>query len=307
MSEELIKPKNKGGRPRIASPEAMAAIDRLYEGDNPDSLVNRLPHRLVPIFERVRQKLPRTLLAEEPDVRRYCTPNERDDRVRLSFWDEYNASTSIGKRMSLASIITGCVSWESWVTTYEPNDKRMLWIFTPPASYVHLMRQILHRGTERLLEIMNLPMINDEGKVDAKVANLVLRAWQLADMRVKGAVTQKVQIEQKSMNLNLNTTDNAVHQLRQQVSGMGLEDLEALEKRIEKAKRDQSKLLKHADPEQIDLIVNGPGRGDFTMLEDMELMTSAQRRHDLPPLEPLPRVTPELGKVPTNGEETDEE
>jgi hypothetical protein len=169
------------------------------------------------------------------------------------------------------------------------------------------MRQILHRGTERLLEIMNLPMINDEGKVDAKVANLVLRAWQLADMRVKGAVTQKVQIEQKSMNLNLNTTDNAVHQLRQQVSGMGLEDLEALEKRIEKAKRDQSKLLKHADPEQIDLIVNGPGRGDFTMLEDMELMTSAQRRHDLPPLEPLPRVTPELGKVPTNGEETDEE
>lgn len=298
-----IKPKNKGGRRRIVSEEA---IESLYDAGNPDALINKLPQRLVPIFHRVRDKLPRTLLADEPDVRRYCDPTERDERVRLSFWDEYNASTACGKRMSLQSIITGCCSWESWITAYEPHDKRMLWIFTPPASYVGMMRQILYKGTERLLEIMNLPMLTEDGKVDVKVANLVLRAWQLADMRVKGAVTQKVQIEQKSMNLNLNSnTDEAVNQMRSRMSEMSIDDLESLERRIEKAKRDGAKFLKGASADQMELILKAPLNGDTVMLEDMENMTNNQRRNVMPPIPPLPRAMPDLRGVNDDPEEED--
>lgn len=300
-----IKPKNKGGRPRIVSREA---IDNLYDSDNPDALINKLPVRLVPIFHRVRDKLPRTLLADEPDVKRYCQPNERDERIRLSFWDEYNASTACQKRMSLQSIITGCCSWESWITVYEPHDKRMLWIFTPPASYVGMMRQILYKGTERLLEIMNLPMITDEGKVDVKVANLVLRAWQLADMRVKGAVTQKVQIEQKSMNLNVNAnTEDGVNQMRQQMSAMTLDELESLEKRIEKARRDSAKFLKNATSEQMELILNAPLKGDTVMLEDLENMTNNQRRNDFPPVPKLPLAMPDMKGLKDEPEEDGED
>ena len=271
------------GRKRIVTEEA---LNTLYDTDNPDSLINRIPQRLVPIFERVKNKLPKTLLSDEKTVRRYIEPDDRDDRVRLAFWDEYNASTQINKRMSLQAIISGTCSWESWITAYEPHDKRMCWIFTPPTSYVSQMRHILHRGTERLLEIINLPMMTDEGKVDIKVANLVLRAWQLADMRVKGGVMQRVQIEQKSMNLNLNA-DSTVDGLRAQVSSMDLQELESLEARIEKAKKDSYKYLKGASKEQIDLIINASS-GDLEMLEDFENRTLAPHREALPKLPELP-------------------
>ena len=273
------------GRKRIVTEEA---LNTLYDGDNPDSLLNRIPTRLVPIFERVKYKLPKTLLSDEKSVRRYVEPDDRDDRVRLAFWDEYNASTAAGKRMSLQSIISGTCSWESWVTAYEPHDKRMCWIFTPPTSYVSQMRHILHRGTERLLEIINLPMLTDEGKVDIKVANLILRAWQLADMRVKGGVMQKVQIEQKSMNLNLNA-DSSVDNLRSQVSAMDLQELESLEARIERAKKDSYKHLRGATKEQLDLIMNA-GSGDYEMLEDLENRTLAPHRETLPRLPDLPSL-----------------
>lgn len=271
------------GRKRIVTEEA---LNTLYDGENPDSLLNRLPSRLVPIFERVKYKLPKTLLSDEKTVRRYVDPDDRDDRVRLAFWDEYNASTAAGKRMSLQAIISGTCSWESWITAYEPHDKRMCWIFTPPTSYVSQMRHILHRGTERLLEIINLPMLTDEGKVDIKIANLILRAWQLADMRVKGGVMQKVQIEQKSMNLNLNA-ESTVDNLRSQVASMDLQELESLEARIEKAKRESYKYLKGASKEQIDLIINASS-GDMEMLEDFENRTLATHRQSLPLLPELP-------------------
>lgn len=275
------------GRKRIVTEEA---LNTLYDTDNPDSLINRIPQRLVPIFERVKAKLPKTLLSDEKTVRRYIEPDDRDDRVRLAFWDEYNASTQINKRMSLQAIISGTCSWESWITAYEPHDRRMCWIFTPPTSYVSQMRHILHRGTERLLEIINLPMLNDDGKVDVKVANLILRAWQLADMRVKGGVMQRVQIEQKSMNLNLNA-ESTVDGLRAQVSGMDLQELENLEQRIERAKKDSYKYLKGASKEQIELIMNA-SNGDLEMLEDFENRTLAPHRYALPELPDLPEVKP---------------
>lgn len=278
----------KAGRKKIVTEEA---LNSLYDAENPDSLINRIPPRLVPVFERVRTKLPRTLLADERAIRRYVSPDERDERVRLAFWDEFNASTAAGKKMSLQSFISGACSWESWVTAYEPNDKRMCWIFTPPTSYAAQMRHILHRGTERLLEVMNLPMIDEEtGKVDVKVANLILRAWQLADMRVKGGVMQKLQIEQKSMNLNLNADSN-LENLRTQVDGMDLEELESLERRIDKARTDSYKYLKNASKEQLDLILKSPMSGDTIMLEDLENRTISPHREKLPKLPELPEVS----------------
>lgn len=277
----------KAGRKKIVTDEALSS---LYDEENPDSLINKIPPRLIPVFERVRTKLPRTLLADERAIRRYVSPDDRDERVRLAFWDEFNASTAAGKRMSLQSFISGACSWESWVTAYEPNDKRMCWIFTPPTSYASQMRHILHRGTERLLEIMSLPMMDEQtGKVDIRVANLILRAWQLADMRVKGGVMQRLQIEQKSMNLNL-SADAAVENLRAQVDSMDLAELESLERRIERAKTDSYKYLKNVSKEQLDLILHGPLSGDMVMLEDLESRTLHPHRETLPKLPDFPSL-----------------
>jgi hypothetical protein len=287
------------GRPRVVSDEAMNA---LYDPENPHALINRIPDRLKPILERLRQKLPRTLMSSEKDVRLYCSPDERDERVRLSFWDEYNAASACGKQMSLQSIISGTCSWETWVTTYEPNNRKMLWVFTPPVSYAMAMRQILHRGTERLLEIMNLPITDKKGNVDPKVATLILKAWQLADLRIKGGIVQKMQVEQKSVNVNFNSLEGSSTEMRQQVQNMQLEDLETLERRIENAKRDQYRYLKHLGPEQREAIL----AGDHDTILDIENATRSSQRTTMPDIPELPDIELKLDEVIDAQEENEQ-
>lgn len=286
------------GRPKVVPDEAMNA---LFDPENPDALVNKVPPRLVPVLERVRNKLPRTLMLTEREIKMQCKPDERDERVRLSFWDEYNASTAAGKRMAINSIICGAVSWETWVSAYEPNNKRMLWIFTPPTSYAMQMRHILYKGTERLLEIMNLPIEDKDGKIDPKIATLILKAWQLADMRIKGGIVQRMQVEQKSVSVNFNSEQN-VDQLREQVSNLQLEDLETLERRIEKAKRDQTRYLKHYTPELKALITNGNGE----VLDDFDAITRSKQRLQMPDIPELPDIELKMDEVIDGKEETDQ-
>lgn len=285
------------GRPKVVSDEAMNA---LYDGHNPNALINRIPDRLVPVLERVKVKLPRTLMLSEAEIRTYCSPDERDERVRLSFWDEYNAATAAGKRMSLQSVICGTCSWETWVTTFEPNNHKMLWVFTPPVSYAMAMRQILHRGTERLLEIMNLPIKNKDGNVDSRVATLILKAWQLADLRIKGGIVQKMQVEQKSVNVNFNSLESA-HQIRDQVQNLELGDLESLERRIEAAKRDQYRYLKNISPEQKALMLSG----DSELLDDFENVSKYSHRVSMPDIPELPDIELKFEEV-MDGQEANE-
>jgi hypothetical protein len=176
----------------------------------------------------------------------------------------------------------------------------MLWVFTPPVSYAMAMRQILHRGTERLLEIMNLPIKNKEGNVDPRVATLILKAWQLADLRIKGGIVQKMQVEQKSVNVNFNSLESA-HQIRDQVQNLELGDLESLERRIEAAKRDQYRYLKNISPEQKALMLSG----DSELLEDFENVSKYSHRVSMPDIPELPDIELKFEEV-MDGQEANE-
>lgn len=222
----------------------------IYDPNNPDSLINIIPERMRPVLMRIKDKMPRVLFQTEGELRQFILPDERDERLRLSFWDEYNHSTAHGKMMSLAAFLSGVAAWETWVTVYEPNDKKMMWIFCPPVSYQSAMRNILHKGTERLMEIMSLPILDPDGKPDSKVIVNILRAFQLVDMRVKGAVTQKLQIQQQSLNVNATITqDMPSIQSGQPVDTLQLEELEKLEKRIAQARRDSRRLISSMSPD----------------------------------------------------------
>lgn len=223
----------------------------IYDESNPTALINLVPDRVVPVLQRIKPKLPRVLFCTEAELREYVKPDERDERVRLSFWDEYNHSTRVGKKMSLSAFLHGVMSWEAWVNVFEPSDKRMMWVFCPPVSYQVAMRNILHKGTERLMEIMSLPIIDKDGKPDSKVIVNILKAFQLVDMRVKGAITQKLQIQQQSVSLNQN-----IHHTHptladgRPIEAMQLEDLERLDKKLERARRDSRRLLSEVPPEE---------------------------------------------------------
>lgn len=212
----------------------------IYDDANPNALINLVPERLKPVLLRLRPKLPRVLAVTEGELRKTLQPDERDERIRLAFWDEYNHSTNINKTMSIAAMLHGIMSWEAWVTVYERSDRKMMWIFCPPSSYQASMRRILQLGTDRLLEIMQAPIYDAKGRLDNKAVLSILKCFQLVDLRVKGAITQKVQIQQQSLNVHASMSQDMP---MDRVESLSLEDLEKLERRINRARTDGRRLM----------------------------------------------------------------
>jgi hypothetical protein len=109
-----------------------------------------------------------------------------------------------------------------------------------------------------------------------------------------------MQVEQKSVNVNFNS-EQPVDQLREQVSSLQLEDLETLERRIEKAKRDQHRYLKHYDGDIKSLIKSG----DQEILDDVETVTRHGQRMMMPDIPELPDIELKFEEVKDGQEEAE--
>ena len=218
------------------------------------SLLNVAPLKVVPLIMRVRESLPEIAVASEDWLRKYLKPDERDERLRLSFWDEYNLVTAgtYKRRMRLESILSGICNNNTWEKIYACNDKKLLWVLTPPKSYVQSMNYILHLGTERLSEIMSLPIKDEEGNVDHKAASLILKAFEMVDMRVKGGIIQKMQVEQKNLNVHVSAPSD-LEAIR------GIDDiskLEALSNKLEiEAPRNSDEVVGTITPKDDDVLL----------------------------------------------------
>lgn len=197
--------------------------------ENPLSLINVAPSCMAPFFEQLKGHWPRTLLWTESKIRAELKPDERDNRVRLSFWNEYDRATSLHRRMSIDNIIRGVTDRETFLYFYLKKPNKYVWLLTPPKNYVLTMQQILDQSLEALLLVTEVPPIDKKGRLDTKAVNQLIKIFQLVDARVKGAVVQRLQIQQQSVNLNVDATE----QQSQLLASMSLEELEGLDNRLE--------------------------------------------------------------------------
>ena len=227
----------------------------VYDRTNPLSMINIIPVELEPMLLNMRDKMPIILTRAEADMRLRVKPDQKDDKLRLNFWDEYNYASAAGKRMSSVAVLRGVCSAAQFYSVIVPNRRRMMWMLSQPESYACTMRNILHRATDRLLEIVSLPIVDANGKVDTKVVVNILRAFQLVDMRVKGSVAQTVNIKQQSMHLHRNMNAGPNDQFLSGVADRGSEvsvnsldikELERLERRIANARKDAKRMAETA-------------------------------------------------------------
>lgn len=211
----------------------------LLDKSNPCSLLNMAPEPMIPLIYNVIERAPKLMLYPDIALRHHCDPDERDDRLRLTFWDEYNLATSLGRRMTLRAVINKVCTFPIWNNYYAQKHLKILWIITPPRDYNLSLRQIHAHGMERLEEIMKLPMKGKNGETDYRAVGLILKTFQLVDLRVKGAILQKFQIQQQNLNINAEISSEQV----QNLSEMTVEQLEAMEKKLDRLQRIEQKAL----------------------------------------------------------------
>lgn len=245
----------------------------IFNHDNPTSLINVCPKTMVNVLGEIEKAMPRMLLWSESELRKKCDVDERDERLRLQFWDEYNLATAQNRRMTLHGFIDGVTTHEIFVKFYLKRRMKMIWIITPPRNYATAMKNILDHGLTRMMEIMRLPIIDPQTQQpNLKVISQIVKTFQIVDLRVKGAIIQRVQ--QSNVNFNADVSEAAAAQL----ADMSLEQLEQLEQKLDKVERLEAKMVNALPPAEREEIIEM--KREMTDTSPYEKEPKADKDHD---------------------------
>lgn len=168
------------------------------QGDETFSLLNFVGDRLREAIAAIPEHI---LDIEEKQLKDAVKPTQVDHSLRVSFWREYEKVvwTGAGKITSI-SVFAGICSNSYWYNKFLKNPRKVAWLVRPLQAYTREMESILHRGTERLWELMEIP-IKVQGKFSARNAEILLKTIKQVEDRVKGMAVQRK--ESKTLRVNL--------------------------------------------------------------------------------------------------------
>ena len=231
-----------------------------WEDRNPKSVINLVSERL----QELMRQLPQSLLAmSEKEIRRKLEPGWTEEQLRIAFWDEYFITIdNNAKKMRVEAVFARVCTKEHFYDKIK-NPLTLAYMCKPPQDYIYQMRSLLNIGLERFAEILNLPL-EVNGRVDTRLITEIVKIVSIVDNRVKGAVTQKIQIDgtQKNLNMNVNYEAPKTHQDIQK-------ELQNIEKEIKQLQSPQPETLFFPDEE-----VEGVDDSRSTELIDVSATTT---------------------------------
>ena len=187
-------------------------IGDLNNPNSVENLVSNIP-TVARAIERIKQEVPDLLTLDEGTFKEKLRPTLTLNRIRMSFWQEYENAVQTGRKIRLAQMIGGICTEYYFQEKVQPSNEKMAYILCPPTNYTVQVKEALQAGMETLREIVSAKVIDDDGFLIPRAADVVIKAVALLDMRVKGAIVQR--IDQRSLNLNMNRDISPKEQLPQ--------------------------------------------------------------------------------------------
>lgn len=145
---------------------------------------------------------------DERKLIRYAYDNnevpEMDERLRLAFWSEYDRCFEKPMNMVLKNIFSGICS-QAWLEReYYTNNKRLMFIITEPFNQKKTLLYAHHLAFNEMIKLIKAPVGTDAktGLPDARMYAIKEKLFEYLNEKVNGSTTQKVEINQKSLNVN---------------------------------------------------------------------------------------------------------
>jgi hypothetical protein len=155
-------------------------------------------------------------------------------RLRSALWIEFEAAI-INNRMMKVKQIWGGVCGQDMFKTIIEDDVRLSYLLCPPPDYVAMLKEAHHAGLEKMREILSARVVDEEGYLIPKAAEVLLKTYALLDARLKGAIVQR--IDQRTLTANL-TPDKGV------ATGQAT-SMEELNRQLESVKMRLGELTQH--------------------------------------------------------------
>lgn len=158
----------------------------------------------------------------EWEIKNKVKPTPTLYALRVSFWREFERVAWRGEKTVTPASVFGGICGETFFYNKVLKDQGLVaWMIRPVQGYQREMEAILHRCTERLWELIDLPIKNSKGQVDPRVAKIVLDVIGQVENRVKGMAIQRTEAKSLSVNVVTRSKLNAK-----------METVEALDQRI---------------------------------------------------------------------------
>jgi len=195
-------------------------LSYVLDPNNPMSLHKMMPHHYYnQILETAAKADPEILdlISDEEILLKYLrkeksySPTVNDQRLRYLFWQEYENAVLDNRKMimnNVHSLVCDAKAFQRLFLGTLPY--RVAFLLCRPAAYQHTLNEMLLHGMKRMRQILDLPEIDEKGKINTKIIELKLKVTAMVDMRVHGAPTQKV------------------HQITQNIGGAARSDVKEL-------------------------------------------------------------------------------
>jgi hypothetical protein len=198
----------------VAEQNLPAIPEDMWDENHPRSLVNLVPNRVAECMLELKANHSDYLRLDERDLFKRlqseeCEPSPTDNRLRLSFWDEYDKAQATNRQMSMTNVLTGICTGKLFYD-YISRPEKAAWLLCRPASYKAYVEEALNFSSMRMRQILAIDPIGNDGRVNVKLAELQAKIHAMLELRAIGAVTQKVEQTQKNFNLNVSTSDKTV-------------------------------------------------------------------------------------------------
>lgn len=186
-------------------PDAPNRIVSINDEKNPRSVLNLMPPKMQDYIRKSLIEYPHYYEMDEFTLRTAAAPDDTTDALRISFWQEYfRAQSMFNKRMSIVRILSGVVTDAHFYTAIAPNSRKMAWILCPPSNYMLAMEAYLNKGMRNLSRIMGMDVLDKDGHIITKNAQIFLKAFEMLMDRTRGAVIQKLETKQAIIQKNIN-------------------------------------------------------------------------------------------------------
>lgn len=113
-------------------------------------------------------------------------------------------------------------------TRFISDPAKLMWMLHPPVGYDLNLKEIHLLSLRCMRAAMALEIVDDNGKPNVKLIEAQMKIFQHIDMRIKGAVIQR--IDQRNLNVNMNA--NASPEVEKEVNRISSMTMEEIETRI---------------------------------------------------------------------------
>lgn len=175
--------------------------------------------------------LPDAVLQQsETTIKTLLSPSHQMEAIRSRLWMLIKDRTKKNdtSRIQLSELAHGIAPLKYVEMCFE-KQYMVAWCGCPTMDYDTRIESLLDKSYKRLHEILEAPLYDDEGKMDNKVANLIIQVAKMVDLRAKGGYLERV--EQKT--LQVNATPEQASQMFGVEKQLSMEEIEQRIKLLE--------------------------------------------------------------------------